>query len=426
MELTNFSKPDGSVISFRLSYTAEEYRPYLMQCAAALEARRPITGFRAGKAPLEVAASVYGKALFEAAGQQAGSDMFRRAVEENQYPVVGKPLITTVANSPEGLVLDVIVPVYPEVTMGDYKGIAAERPDDSVTEKDVDAELARFCDQHRVVEPARRPAEDGDIVYFSYDGTCGGKPFVFSHSDRSQVRLGDADKEVFPGLPAALYGAVPGKTFDIELDMPENFGREDIAGKRISLHIEVQEVLERRVPELTDELIARYCAPLKTVDEYRENYREKLSAYRTQEADRVFSANIERALVDAVKAIVPKDMIQSQYEVNYRSFIDSLHASNISLDAFLENGGLTRDDMERITRQEAERQVRLSLALDKIAELEHIEVTPEELNARYDREVKRGAGEAYTYDDALQELRCEKAMSLVKTAANPITIPRKD
>ena len=423
MELQNLTKPNGSVLSFRISCSEAEYRPYLLQCSQAAQQKRPITGFRAGKAPLERALSVYGKAILDSAAGIAANEMLRQSVEENEFPVVGRPMFTTVENSIHGLTVDVIVPVYPEVTMGQYKGLSIERPDDGVSDEDVERELDRFCDQHRIVEPSGSPAAEDDIVYFSYDGLCDGMPFHFSHSDRSQIRLGDESKPVFPGLSEALYGTEPGKTYDLELSLPENFRIEEVRGKHISLHVEVQEVLRRRVPEMSDALIAQYCSPLKTVSEYAEDYRQRLEQYRKREADRVFDENIERALVENMDAIVPREMIQSQYEVNYRAFIDGLHAAGTPLDAFLQSGNMTLDTLEAITRQEAERQVRLSLALDKIAELERIEVTPDELNERYTKNLQRGAGAGYTNDDAMQELLSEKAMELVRSTAVPIIVP---
>ena len=425
MELTNFSKPNGSLVNFRLTYSEAEYRPYLVQCSEGAQLKQPITGFRAGKAPLERAFSVYGRALLDAAARLASNEMFRQAAEEREIPVVGKPMINVVENTLHGLTIDVIVPVYPEVSVESYLGMSVERPDDSVTEDDIAQELAGFCDRHRIVEPSDKPAEDGDIIYFSYDGTCGGEPFSFSSSKRSQIRLGEGENPIFPGLPEVLKGAQPGDAYDVSLTMPENFSREDVAGKAIKLHVEVQEVLRRRVPELTDALIAQYCGGLHTVAEYAEDCRERLSRYRRREADRAFDLNIENALAEKVEAVIPRDMIETQYAVNYRRFLDGIHASGTSLDSFLRNGGITRDELEAATRREAERQVRVSLALEKIAELESIEGSPDELKARYDRNCQRSAGGEYTYDDALTELRSEKAFRLVREATVPVTVPEK-
>lgn len=424
MRTENFNKIDGNSLSYKMIIDGAELEAMLSESSRELQRTKELPGFRKGKIPLDVMLSSFGKEIYRDVADKHSIELYSRSVIENSLEPVGQPYLIISSASPEQMVISVVVSVYPDVELNQYKGLRIERPRDETTEEELDEALEQFCDLHRNVVPAERPAKEDDIIYFSYAVECDGKPVPSGLGSHVSQRLGRED--MFPGLTDKMRGAVPGDELTMEIDMPEDHKRRELAGKHITLFVRIEEVKERRMPELTDELVHRFNKDCETVESFREKLRKEKNKYLKMAADEAFEKALKAELASQVKANIPSEMLELQLEMQYRNLENGLKASGSSIEKFMKESGYTPEQIRELSLPLAEQEVKFSLALDRIADIEGITVTDEELQREYKRRalrrnvtVKELKG-SLDDEDVIESIRNEKAISIVRSTAEAV------
>lgn len=421
MRTENFTKRDGNSVSFRMVIEGEELKEMLRTSAAELQKDKELPGFRKGKIPLDIMLSQFGKEIYKDTANRYSVELFTRAVADNALEIVGEPYFIISSADPERMEIAVVVSVYPDVALHQYKWLEIPRLRDEVTEEELDRELESFRNLHRRVVQAERPAADDDIVYFSYAVECGRKSLPSGAGVHVSQRLDR--EEMFPGLKEKMLGTSAGDEFTLDISMPSDHKRADLAGKDITLFVRIEEVKERRLQPLTDELVSMYNKDCATVSELREKLRRERNRYLKMVADDEFENALKEKLAEQVEANIPDDMFELQLQLQYRNLENGLRLRGSSIERFMEENDYTPDMLREISVPTAKQEVRFTLAIEKIAEIEDFAVTDEEIAREYAAMARRRGVDVKTLKSAendraiIEDIRAEKAIKLVRDTA---------
>jgi len=427
MEIVDYRKNDNGLVTFQMILREEDWTPFLEAASLQLQKTSPVPGFRAGKAPLAEAAAFYGEELLNAARTPAAQRAMERFVSEKHLLPVTVPESAVMTQTLDRLHLAVRFINYPEVAPFLYKGIKAERPCHKVTQAEVDAAVEKYLDTHLQVRPVSRSAARGDIAEIAYHADADGRPFPLCRSNAYRLPLGSG--QLFAGLDEALYGHSAGDTLSLTLTMPSDFHREDLAGKTIRAEVTLLSVSERTRPACTDAYVRENVQGCETAAEFREMLRSKLQKKQDEAADRAFREAVEDALCAAVTCPLPEEMVS----VSLSGFVSTLQRYAASKgetpEALLSRDGKDMQAFIEECRPHAEKQVRMSLALDYIIREEGYSVTEDAIEAYAKQcDSTRPLGEviaALGGKDRISDLIAEgEAMKLVRSTAVPIDVPQ--
>ncbi len=384
-----------------------------------------IPGFRPGKAPKAVIEKMYGKEVFyEDAIKRVYPQALQDAVDEAGLRVVPDKIdLDVTAASDDGVTFKAVVTTYPEVTIEDYKGIEIEAVSDEVTDEKIDEEIDKARQRASSIETVTdRPAQDGDITTIDFEGFVDGEAFEGGNAEGYSLTLGSGS--FIPGFEDQIIGHNAGEEFTINVTFPEDYEVDELAGKPAEFKINLHEIKTRILPELDDEFVKDVSEEAETVEDYRKEIAETLAEDLKKARDNDIENKLVDILIDKVDGDVPNAMYENKIDDMIREFEFRLNSSGLDLDTYVQYTGLTRDAFREQYSEEAERRVNIRLALEKIAELENIEVTEEELEEEYKRisethntdldRVKRAIPEK----DLKLDLAVSKAMDLVKENAN--------
>ena len=341
-----------------------------------------VPGFRRGKAPKSMIEKMYGKGFFY---EDAINDLLPTAYEEvlaeSKLDVVSQPDIDIKTIDDNGVVVTAKVYVKPEVKLGEYKGIAAERNAVKVTDEAVDAEIKKALEgQAREIEETDRACENGDEVVFDFDGYVDGVAFEGGKSENYELKLGSG--AFIPGFEEQIVGKAIGENFDVNVTFPADYHAEELAGKEAVFKCLIHAIKVRELPELDDEFV-KDVSEFDTVDEYRADVKAKLQA----EADNAEDANVDAQLMDKLvemmEADIPEVMFTNEVENMMRDYETRLRYQGLDMEMFMKYTGQTADDLKAQFRPQAEKQVKTRLALEAVAAAEAFEATAEEIEAEY-------------------------------------------
>ena len=341
-----------------------------------------IPGFRRGKAPKSMIEKMYGKGFFY---EDAINDLLPTAYEEvlaeSKLDVVSQPDIDIKNIDENGVVVTAKVYVKPEVKLGEYKGIAAERNAVKVTDEAVDAEIKKALEgQAREIEVTDRACENGDEVVFDFDGYVDGVAFDGGKSENYELKLGSG--AFIPGFEEQIVGKAIGENFDVNVTFPADYHAEELAGKEAVFKCLVHAIKVRELPELDDEFV-KDVSEFDTVDEYRADIMAKLQAEADKAEDANVDAQVMDKLVETMEADIPEVMFENETEAMIRDYETRLRYQGLDLNMFMQYTGQTIETMKEQFRPQAEKQVKTRLALETVAKAENFEATEEELNAEY-------------------------------------------
>ena len=378
-----------------------------------------VPGFRKGKAPRKIVERMYGESVFYNDAFDALLPVVMTFVtqDESEPKLASMPNVTDlkVLEDGNGVEVTLTAAVYPEVTLGQYKGLSAVKPDVRAPESEIDIELHNLRERNASIGTVDRPAGNGDIAVIDFEGFVDGVAFEGGKGENYELTLGS--NTFIPGFEDKVMGMVVGEERDLDLVFPENY-TEELAGKAVIFKVKLNEVKEKILPELDDEF-AKDISEFDTLEEYREDMRKKLRESRQEEADIAFENALMEKLVDIMEADVPEAMIEEGMERARDNFARQMSAYGMSLDMYLNMTGLTPETFLENMRQTAERQVKISLALEKIAELEKIEVSEEDIENEYAEASKRfGIGidevkESISRDMVIAEVKNRLAAKVV-------------
>ncbi|MCD7944697.1 MAG: trigger factor [Clostridia bacterium] len=394
-------------------------------------AHMTIPGFRPGKAPRPVIEKMIGKDAFM---EETLNDMFPKlydeAVSETKIHPVDTPELDLVSNDEEGIVIKVEVYVKPEVTIENYKGIAAEKTKVVVTDGEIDHELYHIRERNsREIEVTDRPAQMGDTVNIDYEGFSDGVAFEGGKDEGHDLKLGS--NSFIPGFEEGVAGHSVGDEFDVNVTFPTEYHAEDLAGKEAVFKCKINAIKLEELPEADDEF-AKDVSEFDTIAEYRESLKEKLAKTKEENADYEVESQIVDFLVENMKADIPEAMIDTEVENVVRDYDMRMRSQGLDLSTYLKYTGETLDALKEQARPMAERQLKSRLALEKIAELEGLVVSDEELedeykslSERYGVEVDK-VKESIASEDLSEDLKIRAAVKFVKDAASVTEVEPKD
>ena len=381
-----------------------------------------VPGFRKGKAPRAIIEKMYGKGVFyEDAINDCIPDAYEAAVAEAALAVVGRPEFDVESVDDNGLTLIAKVFVKPEVTVTDYKGIEAVRNEQAITDADVDAEIERVRERNaRTVDVTDRAAAMGDTVKIDFDGSVDGVAFDGGKGEAYPLKLGSGN--FIPGFEDQIVGHAIGDAFDVNVTFPEEYHEKSLAGKAAVFAVKLHAIQMSELPTLDDEF-AKDVSEFDTLAEYRADLLAKMTDRSKKSADAAFEDAVMMALVEKLEADIPECMFEAETENFLRDYDSRLRMQGLDLATYFKYTGMNLDTMRAQMRPQAEQQVKVRLALEKIAELENVTVSAEEIEAEYKRiaeaynmaedEVRKLVDEAGLTED----LRVKAAAEIVKTNA---------
>ena len=394
---------------------------------AYLKARKDIQlpGFRKGKAPRKLIESIYGAhVLYEDGLEEIFPQVYQFAVVEQELKAVGRPSLTGMDIAEDGSVTIVLeTELYPEVTLGQYRGLEVEKVEPSVTDEEVEAELDRMAKNVASRETVERPAADGDTVNLDFEGFDNGVAFEGGKGEKFDLVLGSGS--FIPGFEEQVVGMSAGEEKDIDVTFPADYHAKELAGKPVTFHIKVNGITVERIPEKDDEF-AKDVSEFDTLEALRADIRAKQLESRKQSIERAFeSAAVEKAAENAT-ADIPEALVEEELDRQMNNFAYQLQSSGMTMEQYAKMMGGDLSTMRKALRPSAEKQAKVDVTLGEIVKVENLEVTDEEVEAEYqsladtyhmELEKVRGLVEA---ESLKQDLLTRKAVKLIAEAAVPV------
>ena len=340
-----------------------------------------IPGFRKGKAPRKMIEKMYGAHVFYEDGlEEIFPEVYQYAVVEQEVKAIGRPNLTDMDISDEGIVtLTLSTEVYPEVTLGDYKGLEIEKAEATVTDEQVQAELDRMAQNVASTETVERAAEMGDTANIDFLGTLEGVPFDGGKGESFDLKLGSG--QFVPGFEEQVVGMNVGEEKDLDITFPENY-HEGLAGKAVVFHVKLNKLTATIVPEQDDEF-AKDVSEFDTLEELKADIRAKALESAQKQIETAFeNAAVEKA-AENTTVDMPKALIESELDNQMERFAYQLQMSGYSIEQYAQMMGGDLNTMRNAFRPQAEKQAKVNVTLEKIIEVEGITVADEEIEAEY-------------------------------------------
>ena len=373
------SKKEKNTVTFDVELDAAEFEKYVNGAYLKARSRIMVPGFRKGKAPRMVIEGMYGKDVFyDDAFDNAANDAFAFGVAEGKLETVGRPTMTDSKVTEEnGALLSFSTDVYPEVTLGQYKGLEAEKPSVEVTDEEVDGHIERLRKQNARLITVERPARDGDTVNINYAGMLDGIPFDGGTAENQNLVLGS--NTFVPGFEEQIVGMNIGDEKDINITFPEDYTAE-LAGKDVVFKVKLNGLSMTELPELDDDFV-QDVSEFNTVEEYRADTRKDMERVMDEQMDAKFRTAIMTKACDNMTVEIPESMLQEKIDELIRSYAANFGLTDpkMSTDDIKKMMGLDEEAINSTIRPAAEYQVKQELLLNAIVEAENIEVTDEEL-----------------------------------------------
>lgn len=397
--MTEIKKQEKNTVYFEMVLTADEIANAEKKVYKKNGKYFNIPGFRKGKAPKQIIENMYGKEVFfEDAINELLPAKYSEALEELKLDVVDQPKVDIKdAEHGKDVVVEFSVDVKPEVELKDYKGIEVEEVKYEVTDELINNELE--TQRHlnaRLVNVDDRAAEKGDKVNIDFEGFVDEKPFEGGKAEGQDLELGS--NTFIEGFEDQIIGHKAGESFDVNVKFPEDYFSEELKGKDATFKVVLNTISYEDLPELDDEFI-KDISEFETVEEYKNDLRAKKEKEFEENAKAERENLVLSKIVEGMEVEVPEGMIKAQLNSQLNNFDQSLRQQGFSLEEYVKMLGSTVEDFAENLRPEAEKQVKTGLALDKIIELENIEVSEDEI----EKDVKEMVEQYFENDEEQQK-----------------------
>ena len=350
---------------------------------AYMKARKSIQipGFRKGKAPRKMVEAMYGAHVFYEDGlEEIFPEVYDFAIAKQDFKAIGRPNLTDMQISDDNIViLTLTTEVYPEVTLGQYKGLEVEKPEVTVSDAQVQAELDRMAQNVASTENVERPAEMGDTANIDFEGFDNGVPFEGGKGDNFDLKLGSG--QFVPGFEEQIVGMNAGEEKDIDITFPEDYHK-DLAGKSVVFHVKLNKLTVTNVPALDDEF-AKDVSEFDTLEELKADVRAKALEQAQKQADSAFEQNAVEKAAENTTVDMPKALVEKELDTQMERFAYQLQMSGYSMDQYAKMMGGDVNTMRNAFRPAAEKQAKISVTLEKIVEDEGLTVTDEEIEEEF-------------------------------------------
>ena len=431
MNLISCEKLEKSMVELQFSIDAETFKAAVNNAFKREGKKYAIPGFRKGKAPRHMIEKMYGSDIFH---YDAVDDLFpeayEAAVKEAKIDVVGRPDPEVVSMSEaDGVVLKVKVAVKPEVELGEYAGLTVTKEAKNVNEADVDAEVKRMQDRNGRLLTREGAAENGDTVDIDFEGFVDGKAFEGGKAEHYSLVLGSGS--FIPGFEDQVVGHSAGEEFDVNVKFPEEYGAAELAGKDATFKIKLHEVKYKELPALDDDF-AKDVSEYDTLDELKDSIRNNIKTNLDKQAEQKVENDLMDQVIANMKADIPDAMVDSRIDELVQDFEYRISQQGLKLADYLKYMGMNIEQFRAQFKEQADKQVKMRLAMEAIVAKEGITASDEE----FEEEVKRIA-DAYKMEadkvksivDAAAvkaDLAINKAIDFVKEKANVVTAEPKE
>ncbi len=422
MSLKNAEKKENNRVELEIEVDAETFAK-AVDAAYKKDVRKiNMPGFRKGKAPRALIEREYGSGVFY---ETAMNDLYPAALDEaikaSGYEYVEDKIdLDVVTVGKEGLVFKATITVKPEVKVEGYKGLKANKPSAAVSDEDVQKELEHLQERNARMVSVDRPAEMGDTVTFDYEGFVDGVAFEGGKGEDHALVLGSG--QFIPGFEEGLVGATVDGELDVNVTFPEEYHAAELAGKPAVFKCKIHKIEKKELPEIDDELI-KDGTDFDTVEAFKEDAKKRIGEQREKAAQDAVDEQLVDGLIGCMTADIPDAMIENTINDRIQDFAYRLQSQGLSLEMYRQYTGMDDKAFRDSFREQAEKQVKVRLALEAVAKAEGIELSDEDIEAEYARfaeQYKMPVEQirAAIPEKALREdLSVSKAMDAIKAAA---------
>ncbi len=423
MALKQANKVETNRVELEIEVGAEEFAQAVSAAYRKNIGKMNIPGFRKGKAPRAYVEKIYGEGVFyEDAINAIYPSALDAAIRESGYEYVDDKVdLDVVSVGKEGLCFKAVITVKPEVEVTEYKGLKAAKKSTAVKETEIKEALAQLQDRNsRLVTVEDRAAENGDTVVFDFDGYVDDVAFDGGKSENYSLVLGSG--QFIPGFEEQIVGKKTGEEFDVNVTFPEEYHAKELAGKPAVFKCKLHEIKVKELPELNDDF-AKDCSEFDTLDELKADTKETIKKQKERAAEEAFENELMEQLIANLKGEIPEAMYENRVDDSVRDFGYRLQSQGLDLNTYIKYTGMEMEEFRKGFREQAEKSVKLRLALEKIVELEKIEPTEEEIEAEFAKFAEQYKMEVeqiksmIPHAELVKDLAVGKAMDLVKASA---------
>ena len=406
LQLAKIENVDVNKVKVTIEVSAEDFAAALQQAYLKNKSKFAVQGFRKGKVPKNVVESYYGEGVFyEDAFEIVFPDSYKAAVDELDIVPVSRPDIDIEKiGKSEGLVYNATIFVKPEVELGEYKGVKAEKVEAKVDKAAVDNEVSSAAERNARWVDVKRAAKDKDKVIIDYSGSVDGVVFDGGTAENQTLELGS--NTFIPGFEEQVIGLNIGEEKDITVTFPEQYQAEQLAGKEAVFHIKLHEVKEKELPEIDDEF-AQDVSEFDTLEEYKADILKKMTESAEKQADQQTKTNVVKAVTETAKIDLPDIMVENQIDNQIQQMEYSMMYQGIKLEDYLKMLGITMEALREDYRESAKSMVMSQLVVEAIQKAEGIEATDEQLAEELEKRAKQYNKELEEYKKAVSEEELE-------------------
>ncbi len=423
MNLIENKNVDTNKFQLIVEVGADQFEPAVEKAYRKNVKKMNVPGFRKGKAPRKMVEKLYGEGVFfEDAVNELYPAALQQAVEEAQLQLVARPEVEITQVDQNGFTFTATCIVKPEVTVKNYKEIAVEKEIKAVTDEDIDNRLKSLQEKNgRTVNVEDRPAQDGDTVVFDFEGFVDGEAFDGGKAEQYTLVLGS--HQFIVGFEEQICGKSVGEEFDVNVSFPEKYHVENLQGKPALFKCKLHEIKAQELPELDDEF-AKDTSEFDTLEELKADIRKKTEQANEKAAEDAVENKLIDIIIENMEAVVPEEMYQARIDDMVRDFQYRLQSQGLNLETYMQYTGMNMESFRKTFYEQAQRQVKIRLALEEIVKLENISVDDETVEAEFAKLAENYKMEVeqvknfVPVEEFKQDIAVNKAIDLVKETAN--------
>lgn len=381
--MSELLKKENNLVSIKMTVTADEFETACQKAYNQNKGKFNLQGFRKGKAPRQLIEKMYGEGVFfEDAINLVFPDAFEKVIKELDLDVIDRPSIDVEdVGKGKDLILIVEAAVKPDVTLGDYKGLTAEKPSDEVTEDEIQADLTKKQEAgSRLVSITDRAVQEKDTVIFDFEGFVNGELFEGGKAEGYTLVIGS--NTFIPGFEEQLIGVSIGEEKEVKVSFPEDYHSEDLKGKDAIFKCVVHEIKFKELPELDDEF-AKDVSEFDTLEELKADIKEKLTTSKKSTAENAFKNELIKQAVENATVEIPEVMVETQTDKMVQEFANNLQYQGLDINTYLQYTSSNMEELRAQMKEDSAVRVKTSLVIEAIAKAETVEVTEEDLNEEY-------------------------------------------
>ena len=383
MNVKSVEKQEKSAVELVIEIGGEEFEAAVQKAYLKQRSKINVPGFRKGKAPRKIIEGMFGSGVFyEDAINELYPKAYAEAVEQEKLDVVSWPNVEVLEAGKDGLTFKATVTVRPEVKLGEYKGLTAEKEEVKITDEDIDNELKPYINRASRMVTVEREAQNGDTVVIDFEGFKDGVPFDGGKAEGHSLELGSG--AFIPGFEDQLVGTKAGDEKDVRVTFPEEYHAEELAGAPVVFKAKVHEVKEKQLPTVDDEF-AKDVSEFDTLEAFKKDLADKLTERREAQAKRAFEAAIMEQVMDNMEVEIPDAMVAYETDQMVEDMARRIQAQGIPFEQYMAMTGMTIDIVRSQAAAAAMERVRRDLALGAVVAAENIEISDEDLEAEYKR-----------------------------------------